>query len=269
LFDGNFTFVNKALADFYGITGVTGTTMQKVATTNRAGLVTAGAYLASNDHNLETAPILRAVNLRRQFLCHDVPAPPTGVSLTGENVDALREKARVDWEAYLAAHNGKATSRLKYEFQTSATLCQTCHKEMINPLGGGMEDFDAVGLPQTTDYNGLMVDSVGTLFGVTSVSDGQQIAFSGAKSLAQKVAPLDVTRQCFIDNNFRLALGTGATYFDHEKKAIVLSNSEKAYYTSEEKKLEDVMKTSNNSTKAMLKALGSMDSVRYRKNVQR
>lgn len=271
LFNGNFTFVNAALANFYGIPGVTGTNMRKVSNVNsRAGLVTAGAYLASNDHNLETAPILRAVNLRRQFLCHDVPAPPTGVSLTGgENVDALREEARVAWEAYLAAHNGKATSRLKYEFQTSATLCQTCHKEMINPLGGGMEDFDAVGLPQTTDYNKLVVNSIGTLIGVNSISDGQRIEFAGAKDLATKIAELDVTRQCFIDNNFRLALGTSATYFDHEKKNIVLSAAEKASYLSEQKKLEEVMKANNNSTKAMLKALGSMDSVRYRKNVQR
>jgi hypothetical protein len=140
---------------------------------------------------------------------------------------------------------------------------------MINPLGGGMEDFDAVGIPQTTDYNQLVINSIGTLIGVTSISDGQRIEFNGAKQLAQSIAPLDVTRQCFIDNNFRLALGTSATYFDHDKKAIVLSAAEKASYASEEKKLEDVMKANNNSTKAMLKALGSMDSVRYRKNVQR
>lgn len=269
LFDGNFTFVNAALADFYGITGVTGTNMRKVTTSSRAGLVTAGAYLASNDHNLETAPILRAVNLRRQFLCHDVPPPPTGVSLNGESVDALREKARVDWEIYLAQNNNKATSRKKYEFQTSASLCQTCHEKMINPLGGGMEDFDAVGLPQTLDYNGLQIDAVGKLIGVTSIVDGQQIDFTGTKQLAHEIAGLDVTRQCFIDNNFRLALGTSATYFDHERKTIKLSKAELDSYASEEKKLEDVMKANNNSTKALLKAIGSMDSVRYRKNVQR
>jgi Protein of unknown function (DUF1592)/Protein of unknown function (DUF1588) len=271
LFNGSFTFLNAALADFYGISGVTGTQMRKVATTNRAGLVTAGAYLASNDHNLDTAPILRAVNFRRQFLCHDVPAPPTGVSLnTGENVDALREQAAKDLQAYLDAHGGKAPSRLKYETQTSAGLCQTCHKEMINPLGGGMEDFDAVGLPQqSTDYNGQVLNYVGSLIGVNSISDGVRIPFTGAKQLANEIANLDVARQCFIDNNFRLAMGTSATYFDHEKKNIVLSPAEKAYYSREEKKLEDVMTANNNSTKALLKALGSMDSVRYRKNVTR
>lgn len=270
LFDGNFTFVNAALADFYGITGITGTNMRKVTgVSTRAGLVTAGAYLASNDHNLETAPILRAVNLRRQFLCHDVPPPPTGISLNGENVDALREAARVAWEAYLAAHNNKAPSRLKYEFQTSAALCQTCHKDMINPLGGGMEDFDAVGLPQTLDYNQLQINAVGSLIGITSISDSQHIDFTGAKQLAQSIATLDVTRQCFIDNNFRLATGTSATYFDHDKKAIVLSAAEQASYTSEEKRLEDIMKANNNSTKALLKGIGAMDSVRYRKNIQR
>jgi mono/diheme cytochrome c family protein len=269
LYDGNFTFVNQALADFYGISGVSGTAMKKVTgVTNRAGLVTSGAFMTVNAHEKETGPILRSVYLRRNFLCHDVPAPPTGISLDGTDIDAEREKARVAWEAYLAANGGKATSRRHYEFLTSASTCKGCHDKMINPLGGGMEDFDAFGLPQVTDFNGLVIDAVGTLFGVTAVNDGQVLNFTGAKQIAHEIAGMDVTRQCFIDNGFRLAMGTGSSYFDREK-SIKLSAKEIQSYSCEMTKLDNIMKTNNNSTKALLKGLGNMDSVRYRKNVQR
>jgi hypothetical protein len=270
LYDGNFTFVNQALANFYGISGVSGTNMQKVSNVaSRAGLVTSGAFLATQAHDRETAPILRAVYARRDFMCHFVSPPPTGVSLDGALADELREQAKKDWDAYLAAHGGKAPTRLKYEFQTSATLCQTCHKQMINPLGGGFEDFDAVGLPQTTDVNGLAVNFSGMLYGIDNPSDGKTFAFSGAKELAHGIASLDVTRKCFIDNSFRLAMGTGSNYYDLNKPAIALSAEELMSYSCEMEKLDGLMASSNNSTKALLKGLGSLDSVRYRKNVTR
>ncbi len=269
LFDGDFTFVNQTLADFYGISGVTGTNMQKVTgLTDRAGLVTSGAFMTVNAHEKETGPILRSTYLRRGFLCHKVPAPPTGVSLDGDDVDALREQARQDWEAYLAANGGKATARKKYEFQTSATLCQTCHAKMINPLGGGMEDFNAVGLPQAVDYNSLAIDSSGILYGVNAVNDDQVINFNGAKALAHAIAGLDATRQCFIDNSFRLAMGTGSSVFDREK-SITLSSNEIQSYSCEIKRLDNLMKNTGNSTRALLEALGTMESARYRKDVQR
>lgn len=270
LYDGDFTFVNEALADFYGIGGVSGDQMQKVTgVTDRAGLVTAGAFLTVNAHEQETAPILRSVYARRAFLCHDVPAPPTGISLSGEDVDAVREEQRMAWEAYLEENGGLATSRKKYEYQTSAPLCQTCHEEMINPLGAGFEDFDAVGLPQLVDYNNLIVEFDGELNGVTSVNDGQQITFEGAKEFAHSIAELDVTRQCFIDNVFRLAMGTGANHFDYAIPSITLSEQERASYSCEANRLDKVMQESDYSTRELLKTIGSMDSVRYRKNVTR
>jgi mono/diheme cytochrome c family protein len=265
LFDGNFTFVNQDLASFYKIGGITGSNMRKVSNvTNRSGLVTSGAFLSVNAHDQETGPILRAVYARRGFMCHDVPPPPTGVKL-----DAVREEQRLAWEAYLTANGGKAASRKKYEFLTASKDCEGCHKEMINPLGGGFEDFDAVGLPQTTDYNGLTIDASGVLYGIISPNDAQSVAFSGAKDIAHHIAGFDSTRQCFIDNSFRLAMGTGSDYFDHEKAGIQLSATEKSSYSCEVKKLDNVMKTSNNSTVALLKALGALESVRYRKNVTR
>lgn len=272
LYDGDFTFVNQALAEFYGIQGVSGNEMRKVSNvTSRAGLVTNGAFLTVHAHEEETAPIIRATYLRRRLLCHDVPIPPTGVSLTdsGDSVDfdAEREAARQEWLAYLEAHDGKATARKKYEYQTSAAVCQTCHAQMINPLGGGFEDYDAVGLPQTQD-NGQDVDASGTLYGVSSVADSNSFSFTGAKDFAHKIANLDVTRQCFVDTGFRMAMGTGSTFLD-QVMGLELSADEIASYTCEVQKLDEKMQASGNSPLELLKGLGTMDSVRYRKNVVR
>ncbi|WP_198411214.1 DUF1592 domain-containing protein [Marinimicrobium alkaliphilum] len=269
LYDGNFAFVNQSLAEFYGIPGVNGDQLRKVTTSTRAGLVTSGAFLAVHAHEQETSPIQRAVRARRAFLCHNVPAPPTGVALSGEDFDEEREAAREAWEAYLEANDGVATSRAKYEYQTSAPLCATCHEEMINPLGGGFEDFNSVGLPQATDFNNLTIDAMGALYGVNSVNDSQTIHFEGAKEFAHAIAGLDVTRHCFIDNVFRLAMGTGTNHFDHGLPAIQLSAAERQSYSCEANHLDNVMRERGYSTRELLKALGSMDSVRYRKDVTR
>ncbi len=269
LYNGNFTFANQVLADFYGIGGVTGSDLQKVSGINsRAGLVTSGAFLTAHAHEQETAPILRAVYLRKRMMCHNVPAPPTGVALDGSDFDEAREQARIEWEKYLEENNGLATARKKYEFQTSGSLCLTCHEEMINPLGGGFEDFDAVGLPQVQDYNGLTIDASGAMYGITGIDDDDTFTFTGAKELAHSIAELDVTRQCFIDNTFRLAMGTGSELLDPAIE-IELSDEELGYYQCEVQKLDEAMTGSGNSTIELLKALGTLDSVRYRKDVSR
>jgi mono/diheme cytochrome c family protein len=272
MYDGDFTFANQALAEFYGIAGVTGSQMRKVTgVTDRAGLVTSGAFMAVHAHEEDTGPILRSTYFRRRMLCQHVPIPPTGVSLTSDGTvdfDVEREAALQKLKDYLAAHGGKATSRLKYETQTSASVCQTCHKEMINPLGFGFEDFDSVGLPQNKDFNGLTIDASGTLYGVNAVGDSEVIQFNGAKELASQIADLDVTRQCFVENSFRMAMGTGSTYIDRVIN-IELSDRELWDYSCQVEKLDTIMKNSGNDPVELLKALGTMDSVRYRKNVSR
>ncbi|MEJ2670299.1 MAG: DUF1588 domain-containing protein [Gammaproteobacteria bacterium] len=151
---------------------------------------------------------------------------------------------------------------------TSSSRCTGCHQRMINPLGFGFEDFNAVGLPQTLDDNGLTTDASGALMGVADSNDDQIIQFTGAKQLAHEIAGLDTTRRCFVDHMFRLALGTGSTYLD-ERIGVELSAEEKSNYRCEVNRLDKVMQKNNNSTRALLKALGGMDSVRYRKDVQR
>ncbi len=266
LFNGNFTFANNELANFYGISNVSGDDLKKVTDLKeRGGLLTAGAFLAVNAHKDKTAPIIRGVRIRRRALCHDVPTPPTGIDL-----DIERQASQVAFDELLAENNGEITSRDEYAFLTKSNVCAGCHVEMINPLGFGFEDFNAVGLPQIVEHNGLSVNASGELVGVGAVGDGEVITFNGGMDFSRKIAKLDTTRSCFVKNNFRLAMGTGPDVFNlFNKKDQVLSSDEKSSYACAMETLNNTMSKSNNSPRAMLEGIGALDVVRYRKEWSR
>jgi len=61
LLTGNYTFMNKDLATYYGVSGPTGTDFVKVAldSTKRAGLLTQASLLAANANINQTSPVAR------------------------------------------------------------------------------------------------------------------------------------------------------------------------------------------------------------------
>ena len=274
LYASTYTFANATLAQYYGLsTSGLGSNMQKVTAPTRGGLMTTGAFLAQNAHAEKTAPILRSVRIRRALLCHDVPPPPTGVSL-----DKLREDQQKAFDALKAAQGGFATTRQEYHFLTGVTPCTNCHEKIINPLGFGFENFDPVGLPRTRDSNNLpiaMEADDGTLYGVSSMQDGASLRFTDGKNFGEQLissaAGLNQVRSCFIQNNFRMAFATGLNYYDRNQigtdgSPIPLSDAQKQNNANELAVLIQQMTANGNSTKVMLQTLGNLKSVRYRKD---
>lgn len=76
VYNANYTFVNGPLAQHYGINGVSGNEFQKVATTDRGGILANGAFMARWGESVESSPIRRSVRVRRRMLCQDQPDPP-------------------------------------------------------------------------------------------------------------------------------------------------------------------------------------------------
>ncbi|HTF97231.1 MAG TPA: DUF1592 domain-containing protein [Cellvibrio sp.] len=274
LYSSSYTFANSALASFYGLsTSGLGSSMSKVNTTNRGGLLVSGAFMAQNAHFAKTAPILRSVRTRRAFLCHDVPNPPTGIAL-----DQLRDDQAKAFEALKASQGGNATARQEYHFLTGVSPCTNCHQKIINPLGFGFENFSPVGLPRTTDDNNLSVafqNDDGTLYGLTSMDDGKSLTFASGQDLGKQLIAspegYSQLRACFVQNNFRMAFGTGVTYFDRnlvgsDDKPIPLPLVHQQANANEVAALIQQMAANSDSPKAMLQSLGSLKSVRYRKD---
>jgi len=121
--------INDVLADFYGIQGVRGETFRRVAVPEglpRGGLLGTAAILAMGSDGQRSSPVERGVWILRSLL-HDPPPPAPA------NVPQLSRLA------------GKPlTARDKLAAHTEQPQCAQCHRT-IDPLGFGLENFDATG----------------------------------------------------------------------------------------------------------------------------
>jgi hypothetical protein len=185
-----YTFVNGPLAAYYGIPGVTGDAFQQVMLDpgQRGGLLTQAGLLSvlgNNDVGL-TSLVYRGRFVREQLLCQPIPDPPPNAQ--DENPPFTMTTTAREWSV---ARRAKAS-------------CGACH-EQIDPIGLGLENFDAVGLYRTVD-KGKPVDAAGELTG-TDV-DG---AFTGATALAKKLSGSQLVRECLVTQWFRYGYGRDAT----------------------------------------------------------
>lgn len=255
-YTANFTFVNELLATHYNIAGVSGEELQKVDTTERGGILANGAFMSRWAEVAESHPILRSVRVRRRMLCQEQPDPPAGTF-------EAREQKLAELSELL--QDPGTTNRLKYHSLTEDLPCSNCHEKYINPMGFGMEDFDAVGNIRSEDNNGNAIDASGTLYAPEKYAEvSDSVAFYGAKQLGTVIADLPSAQSCLPQQMFRYVMGVGHDSVDpsnDEDKR--LSETEQIGYMCEIDTLNDVMM--QDSPRAMLEKFGSLKSVRYRK----
>ena len=128
-------FINGLLATYYGIEGVTGDEFQEVslpAGSPRGGLLGMAAIHAMGSDGVVSSPVERGAWVLRHLL-HDPPPPappnvPQISRLQGE-ILTTRERLRVHQEE---------------------AQCASCHRK-IDPIGLGLENFNAAGKWRTTD----------------------------------------------------------------------------------------------------------------------
>jgi hypothetical protein len=145
LIDSDYTFVNKRLAQLYGLTNAP-SSMQKVSLTdrNRGGVTGMAAVHALTSFPLRTSPVLRGKWLMESLLGDRVKPPPPDAPALEQSGDAAALSLREQLEKH----------RTKSE-------CATCHDKM-DPLGFGLENFDVLGRWRDTD-RGHEIDAQGTL----------------------------------------------------------------------------------------------------------
>jgi hypothetical protein len=179
------TFVNADLAKLYGISGpASGWGQVPLKSGERAGFLTRPNFLASHAHSLSGSPPLRAVFMMRRLMCATLPPPPA---------DADTSPPKNDPGADVK------TNRQLFEARTVGA-CLACHGT-INPLGFGLENYDAIGGYRTTD-NGLPVDAHGTISNLDVAGP-----FNGGIELSQKLADSAEVRLCMIGQWYEYALG--------------------------------------------------------------
>ena len=128
LLDSDYTYLNEALAEHYGIEGVEGEQFQKVALKNdrRGGVLTHASVLTLTSNPTRTSPVKRGKWILDNVLGTPPPPPPPDVPELEEGDELL----------------GSLRERMKQHRENPS--CAVCHRKM-DALGFGFENFDAIG----------------------------------------------------------------------------------------------------------------------------
>ncbi len=181
------TFADGELAALYGVAhpqgdGSTAFVQVDLDPTQRGGLLTQAGLLAAHSHSNQTSPVFRGKVVRENLLCSPLPPPPDDVDDTPPGLDPT------------------LPTKERFEQHRDDPACSGCH-ELMDPIGFGLEHYDAIGAWRTMDGENP-VDAGGQLFG-TDV-DGE---FDGALELADKLAQSETVRACVVHQWMRYALG--------------------------------------------------------------
>ncbi len=130
LLKADYTFLNERLAKHYGIPNVYGSRFRRVnlsKDSHRGGLLRQGSILTVTSYATRTSPVIRGNWVLENILGSPAPPPPDDVpsleeTIIGEEL-SVRER--------LAQHRANPA-------------CASCH-DLMDPVGFGLENFDAVG----------------------------------------------------------------------------------------------------------------------------
>lgn len=149
LIDSDYTFLNEDLAEHYGIPGIEGPEMRKVALADRSrgGVLGMGAVLTATSLPLRTSPVIRGKWVLEQILGTPPPPPPPDVPELAAEKEGVEDE--LDLRALLSKHRAPST-------------CSGCHQKM-DPIGLGLENFDAIGRWRETYNEAVTIDASGTL----------------------------------------------------------------------------------------------------------
>jgi hypothetical protein len=187
--DSDYTFVNGRLARHYGIPEVYGFDFRKVTLSDgrRGGVITMGSILTVTSNPTRTSTVKRGKWILENIL--GTPPPPPA-----PDVPELPPTGQL-----------KGTLRQQMEQHRANPSCAVCHAK-LDPLGFGLENFDAVGAWRTQD-NKKPIDPSGVLPG------GEK--FAGPAGLKKVLlGKADMFRHCFAEKLLTFALGRGVEYYD-------------------------------------------------------
>ncbi len=190
--DGRFTYLNGALARYYGLPGVNGEAFRKVELdgVQRGGVMTHGAILTLSSYATRTSPVLRGKWVLENLLGTPPPPPPP-------DIPALEEKDL----------GSTASVRQRLEQHRANPACAVCHNQM-DPIGFGLENYDAAGRWRTHDGK-FAVDSSGKLPGGQTFDKPQDLR------RIMRDTPEAFTRN-FVEKMMTYALGRGLEPSDRQ-----------------------------------------------------
>ncbi len=173
LLSAPFSFVNSALARVYDLSDPGGDelVMANLNDRQRAGILTHASLLSVQAHAYDSFPIARGLFIRVRLMCQPLPPPPMGEVIA------------------LPPPDPKLTTRERFAAHSENPACAGCHA-LIDPLGFGLENYDAIGRFRTME-NGRPIDARGQMS--ESDVDGP---YTGGVELAGKLSSSATVRLC-------------------------------------------------------------------------
>ncbi len=147
---------------------------------SRGGLFGWSGVLAATSHPNRSSPTARGVFVRRKVLCATIPPPPPNVVTTIDNDP-----------------NPTLTLRQRLEAHRANPACAGCHG-LFDPIGLGLENYDALGTYRTVDEQGQAIDATGSFDGAP---------FVGAAALGALVHDNPRFSDCVVRHLYSHAVG--------------------------------------------------------------
>jgi hypothetical protein len=166
-------YVGARTAGLYGMTAPASGYVERDLGPQRVGYFSQVPYLALYAHNNEASSILRGVTLNLDVLCAQLGPAVANIPPIPPLVPGQTNRQRID--------------------TLTGTCGQSCHNDMINPLGFAFEHFDGMGQWRDTENGGLAIDSSGSYI----FSDGVTRNWTGAADLMQTLASSPQAHTCY------------------------------------------------------------------------
>lgn len=186
LFTANYSFLEGPLFDLYGVEEPPNHVVEDpvpLDPAQRSGILTQAAVLTAHSHAEQTSPVHRGILIRENLLCQPISPPPPEVNDTPPSPTP------------------DTSTRDRFAAHSTNPQCAGCHV-LMDPIGLGFENYDAIGAYRTVDGN-QEVDATGEL---TSVSDDLAGPFTGAIELSERLGNSEDVAYCLANQWFRFAL---------------------------------------------------------------
>jgi hypothetical protein len=179
----------------------------KLPDRRRGGAIASGATMVLTSTSIRSSPVFRGAWIADTILNQPVPPPPA-------DVPALVDDTSTDAVA-------RQSVREKLMSHRNNPSCSSCH-DKIDPLGFGLEQFDAVGRIRTTYADGSRIDASG---------DFQGKEYSGIEEFKSALLDRkDVFVQGFAAHLLRYAINRELTVADLQAvESIAIEIAEKDY----------------------------------------
>jgi len=221
LLKSDFVVVNDILADYYGLEGFTGTEFRKVsvpAQMPRGGLPGMATILAMGSDGERSSPVERGAWVLRKLLNDPPPPAPPNVPQLSRFFGKLMPAREL-----MLAHQEQAQ-------------CSQCHRR-IDPIGFGLEHFNAVGQWRDQEYTEVAVLNKvvkeSKLFAINATGTlPDNTAFNGFHELRDALAKHEADfAKGLVEHLIEFCLGRPCGFSDDDLVQSILQSAKPQHYT--------------------------------------